>query len=208
LIILLCILELPESPRWLILKGKEDEALHVLSALSDLPSDDQYVHSEFLAIKDTVAEMEKGTYRDLFTCGMFHVATFENKHCNSVLGRDRHFHRTVLAYIIQMFQQISGINLITYYAAFIYQNEIGLSSLKSRLLAAGNGTEYFAASWIAVFTIERLGRRTLMFFGSIGMTLSMVLLAVMNRIGGTGPGIVAALLVSCPQNNLASIMLN
>ena len=40
LIILLFILELPESPRWLILKGQEDEALSVLSALSNLPSDD------------------------------------------------------------------------------------------------------------------------------------------------------------------------
>ena len=40
LTILLFILELPESPRWLILKGKEDEALSVLSALNDLPGDD------------------------------------------------------------------------------------------------------------------------------------------------------------------------
>lgn len=40
LLILLFILELPESPRWLILKGQEDEAMSVLSALSDLPPDD------------------------------------------------------------------------------------------------------------------------------------------------------------------------
>ena len=40
LLILLFVLELPESPRWLILKGQEDEAMTVLSALSDLPPDD------------------------------------------------------------------------------------------------------------------------------------------------------------------------
>lgn len=40
LTVLLFILELPESPRWLILKGHEDEALSVLSALNDLPSED------------------------------------------------------------------------------------------------------------------------------------------------------------------------
>jgi hypothetical protein len=71
-----------------------------------------------------------------------------------------------------------------------------MSSLASRLLAAGNGTEYFIASWIAVFTIERFGRRTLMLFGATGMSISMVILAVMTRIGGTGPGVVAAAFVS------------
>ena len=40
LLILLFVLELPESPRWLILKGQEDEAMSVLSALSGLPADD------------------------------------------------------------------------------------------------------------------------------------------------------------------------
>ncbi|KAL8991956.1 MAG: hypothetical protein Q9169_007500 [Polycauliona sp. 2 TL-2023] len=109
------------------------------------------------------------------------------------MGPDRHLHRTMLAYINQMFQQISGINLITYYAATIYQNEIGLDPFTSRILAAANGTEYFAASWIAVFTIEKFGRRQLMLFGAAGMSFSMVMLAVMDSIGGKGPGIVAAL---------------
>lgn len=176
LIILSLILELPESPRWLILKGREDEALSVLSTLSNLPTDDPYIESEFQAIKDTVLEMSKGSFSDLFT-----------------MGDDRHLHRTVLAYVNQMFQQISGINLITYYAATIYQGQIGLTPTVSRILAAANGTEYFLASWIAVFTIERFGRRQLMLFGATGQALSMVILAVMNYLGGRGPGIVQAL---------------
>lgn len=88
--------------------------------------------------------------------------------------------------------QISGINLITYYAAFIYESQIGLSPFLSRILAACNGTEYFMASWIAVFTIERIGRRPLMLFGAVGMSISMVVLAAVTSVGGTGPGIVAA----------------
>lgn len=174
-VILAFILELPESPRWLILKGKEDEAMTVLSALSDLPFDDPYVMGEFEAIKDTVLEMKQGGFKDLFT-----------------RTEDRHLHRTVLAYVNQVFQQISGINLITYYAATIYQNEIGLTPFISRVLAACNGTEYFLASWIAVFIVEKVGRRSLMLFGAAGMSMSMVILAVMTKIGGTTPGIVAA----------------
>lgn len=56
------------------------------------------------------------------------------------MGPDRHLHRTCLAYVIQTMQQVSGINLITYYAATIYQNEIKLDPLTSRILAAANGT--------------------------------------------------------------------
>ena len=175
LIILSFILGLPESPRWLILKGKEDEAMSVLGALSALAPDDPYVHTEFAAIKDTVLEMSQGSFRDLFTS-----------------TESRHFHRTVLAYVNQVFQQISGINLITYYAATIYRNELHLTSFISRILAAGNGTEYFLASWIAVFTIEKIGRRPLMLFGAAGMSFSMAVLAGTNSKPGTATGIVAA----------------
>ncbi|KAF2011050.1 sugar porter family MFS transporter [Aaosphaeria arxii CBS 175.79] len=175
LIILAFILELPESPRWLILKGKEDEALEVLGALSSLPKDDPYIISEFTAIKDTVLESSAAKFSDLFTN-----------------DENRHFHRVVLAYANQVFQQISGINLITYYAAQIYERYIGLDGFTSRLLAAANGTEYFLASWIAVFTIERFGRRSLMLFGAAGMAISMAVLAGTTSVQGTAPGIVAA----------------
>lgn len=192
LVILAFILELPESPRWLVLKGHEQEAVEVLAALSEKSVEDRYIVAEFSAIKDTVLEQQKATFRDLFT-----------------MDEDRHFHRVALAYINQMFQQISGINvrlhfpvnistqtkvsqLITYYAATIYQNEIGLTPFISRILAACNGTEYFLASWIPVFIIEKVGRRKLMLVGAAGMAISMIILAIMTKIGGSACGIVAA----------------
>lgn len=157
------------------MKGKEDEALNVLCALNELEPNDPYINNEFAAIKDTVLIMQQGGFKDLFT-----------------MDENRNFHRVVLAYVNQVFQQISGINLITYYAATIYENNIGLTPFISRILAACNGTEYFLASWIAVFTIEKFGRRSLMLFGAVGMSASMCILAGTTAHPSDATGITAA----------------
>ncbi|KAG8626216.1 hypothetical protein KVT40_005161 [Elsinoe batatas] len=166
LAIIICtfVLGLPESPRWLVLKGHDEEALDVLCALSDLPPEDPKIKSEFQAVKDTVEEMSQGRFSDCFK-----------------MNRNRNFHRTALGYVNQMFQQISGINIITYYPATIFENNIGLDGFTSRLLAACNGTEYFIASLIAIFTIEKFGRRKLMLFGATGQSLCMIVLAITTR---------------------------
>ncbi|KAM0515509.1 hypothetical protein ACHAPE_006035 [Trichoderma viride] len=160
--ILAFVLGLPESPRWLILKGREDEAREVIAAVADVDIGDKHVDNEFQAIKDTAMEMSKGTYGELFHA-----------------DHNRTLHRTIIAYVNQMFQQITGINLITYYAAKIY-SDLGMSPFMSRLLAALNGTEYFIASWPAVFLVERVGRRKLMLFGAAGQAATMAILAGVN----------------------------
>lgn len=88
--ILLFVMSLPESPRWLVLKGRDDEARDVIAAIADKPLEDAYVVNEFKAIKETTLEMSKGSFRDLF-------ARNEN----------RNLHRTLLAYGNQMMQQVS-----------------------------------------------------------------------------------------------------
>ncbi|KAG6042187.1 hypothetical protein E4U41_003933 [Claviceps citrina] len=157
--ILSWVLSLPESPRWLVLKGRDHEAREVIAAIAELEDGDNYVENEFRAIKETVSEMSQGRFADLFAC-----------------DKNRTLHRTMIAYVNQMFQQISGINLITYYAATIYRG-LGMSPFISRLLAALNGTEYFLASWPSVFLVERVGRRKLMLFGAVGQAFTMAILA-------------------------------
>ncbi|KAH8153597.1 uncharacterized protein LAJ45_02410 [Morchella importuna] len=176
LVIVIFILPLPGSPRWLLLKGRETEALEVLTALDDVPADDPQVMGELAEIKTALEETAAATFKDLFT-----------------MDENRNFHRVVLGYMIQVFQQISGINLITYYAATIYEQYIHLEPLLARILAACNGTEYFLASWISVFIIEKVGRRKLLLWSTAGMSASMAILAIMTSIGGGATGIVAAI---------------
>ncbi|PWZ00594.1 putative sugar transporter [Testicularia cyperi] len=154
---------LPESPRWLMLREREDDARHVVAALDNVPVDDPIVEQKIREIRASLAVAKKATFSDIFTN-----------------GPERNFHRALLGFLSQMFQQISGINLITYYIGQTLQNQLGFSDVLSRIIAACNGTEYFLASFIAVFVIEKFGRRKLMLFGAAGQMISMVILAVMD----------------------------
>ncbi|CDK29797.1 unnamed protein product [Kuraishia capsulata CBS 1993] len=158
------IMKLPESPRWLLKKGHHAEALKVFASLEGVTSDDRWVQTEFQEVKASLDEeansgAEKMDIKRMFT-----------------QGEHRNFHRVMLALWSQIMQQITGINLITYYAGTIFEQYIGLPPLQSRILAACNGTEYFLASWIAFFTIERFGRRPLMLFGAAGQAITMAIL--------------------------------
>ena len=72
---------------------------------------------------------------------------------------------------------------------------LGIDDVKSRIIAAANGTEYFLASLIAIFLIDRIGRRPLMLFGAVGQMVTMILLAVLGSIDNSASQIVSAVLL-------------
>ncbi|KAJ3776565.1 general substrate transporter [Lentinula raphanica] len=179
---------LPESPRWLMKAGRPAEALAVISALEDKPHTDSTVRTTFQAIKEAVA-LEGSTTLD--KSGSSQKVSLSELFTG---GRSQNFRRVSLGVIIQCFQQITGINLITYYATILFER-LGINDVKSRILAACNGTEYFLASLVAIFLIDRVGRRKLMLFGGIGQCLTMVLLAVLGSINNSAADIVSAVLL-------------
>lgn len=170
---------LPESPRWLIMQGREEQALSVLADLSDLEPGDDDIRQEFLQIKDAIIEMASGSFSDLF-----------------VMGEYRTLHRTILAFVLQIFQQFCGINLFIQYLALMFRTRTDYSPWVSRLLAGCSSTELFLASFVAVIGIDRFwGRRSLTMFGASGMCISLIILAIMGYLDTSNSHIVMAVFV-------------
>ncbi|KXN83736.1 Sugar transporter STL1 [Leucoagaricus sp. SymC.cos] len=192
LIMIIFINFLPESPRWLLKAGQSAQAMAVISALEDKPVADANLQQTFHAIKEAV-ELEEGVPMD---------QDGKRKHSGKASlkelfssGRNQNFRRVALGVVIQCFQQISGINIITYYATVLFER-LGISDVKSRIIAACNGTEYFLASFVAIALIDRVGRRKLMLFGSFGQTITMVLLAILGSLeNNSAAAIVSAVLL-------------
>lgn len=160
--VIFLMLFLPESPRWLILTGREKEALTVLAALNDAEPDSHEIRDEFLQIKDAILVMASGSTSKLFS------------------NRDRRgFHRLTLAYFVQVFAQGTGINLVLQYLSWIFFTRMGYAGWLSRLLASCSATTYFIASFLAVIGIDRFwGRRSLMIFGASGMSGCMIIITI------------------------------
>ncbi|EJP63668.1 sugar transporter [Beauveria bassiana ARSEF 2860] len=173
LIVMWGLMYLPESPRWLAMHGRMDEAAAVTGRLLGKPIDHEETRQEMQTIIDGIeAQGAQGK--------------FNNKELLTG-GASQNLRRTLIGVAAQFGQQICGINLITYYATFLFENSLGFSAEMSRLLAAANGTEYFLASLVALPLIERTGRRTLMLFGAFGMMASMTILAGTVSTGTTLP---------------------
>ena len=90
------------------------------------------------------------------------------------------------------FVQISVINLITYYAPFIFEESVGVSKHLSGLLSGFLGIAFFVSSLVPIWIIDKLGRRVLMLFAVIGQGCCMAILA-----GTTSPE---------AQNNTAALV--
>lgn len=180
------IIFLPESPRWLLNHDREDEARHILWRLqpnaNEIGEDSEIVNNEMAIIQHALYEEKE-------------VAGGTNFKALLKDGPQRFRYRTLLGIGGQFMQQISGINLITYYAAVIFETSIGMSHNTALLVAGANGIAYFLSTFPVVWVLDRLGRRKLMLFAVIGQSCCMAILAGTVSDGGKSAGIVAAIML-------------
>ncbi|WP_196064959.1 MULTISPECIES: sugar porter family MFS transporter [Bacteroides] len=137
---------IPESPRWLVSKGKKKSAYAVLNSIGGK----DYAAQELANYEvSSMAHSEgKGALRQLFSSKMRMVL--------------------IIGIVIAMFQQWSGTNVIFNYAQEIFQAAgYGISDVLMNIVVTGIANLLF--TFVAIYTVDKLGRKTLMTIGSIGL---------------------------------------
>ncbi len=150
LIYCVMILKVPNSPRWLILqKGDEQSARNVLALLG--------VDN----IEKAVSEIKSSMNRTMKSVGLF---------------SGRFNFPITLAFLLAFFNQLSGINFVLYYAPEILERA-GLASQESLGSSISIGFVNLVFTMLGMFLIDRMGRKTLLVYGSVGYIVSLFMVA-------------------------------
>ena len=148
LLFVAALLFVPESPRWLIQKGRSKKALEVLAKFSN----EQQAAIEFAEIEKTIAQ-EQGSMKDLL---------------------EKRIRRPLMIAVgLAVLQQITGINTILYYGSMIFTETAAQSA--SSAIGANTiiGLINFVGTIVAMLFIDRIGRKPLLLVASAGMALSL-----------------------------------
>jgi SP family xylose:H+ symportor-like MFS transporter len=137
----------PESPRWLVKKDKIDEARSVLNSVGA-----ENVESELADIVKSLKE----------EIGQGVTKLFQKKYSFVIL----------CAVLLAIFNQLSGINVIMYYAPMIFE-KAGSSTNSAMLQAVAVGVTNMLFTILAMFFIDKFGRKTLLLIGAVGMFFSL-----------------------------------
>ena len=152
-------LKLPKSPRWLLSQSREEEARKVLKIIdADANIDEQ------------IAEFKSHSHKS---------------DSSETIFIKKYRFPLMLAFFIAFFNQVSGINAFLYYAPRIFE-EAGLGESTALLSSIGIGVTNLIFTLLGVFLIDKLGRKTLMYIGSVGYIISLSLVSAAFFLGWTG----------------------
>ena len=159
---LVLIFLIPESPRWLLLKGKELKAEKVLQQYNTKLEANQIK----LEIQNSFENENPNQWKYIF-----------NKSFRLVL---------LVGIALSIFQQFCGINAILYYAPEIFKS-LGSSTDVSLLETSMLGVVNLIATMVSIYFVDKMGRKPLLFIGSIGMSISLIIVGTaiyFSAIGG------------------------
>lgn len=164
---LVSLLFIPESPRFLVVRKREQEAAGVLGRL--------YGESEASA---KLAEIRGSLAQDR-----------HRPKLSDLIDKSRRRIRPIVWVGVGLatFQQLVGINVVFYYGAVLWQ-AVGFSESDALLINVLSGALSIGACLIAVMLIDRIGRKPLLWIGSIGMTVTLAVVAWAFMHAGVGAG--------------------
>ncbi len=154
---LLLVARVPESPRWLLLQRNDEATCREVLSITDPAGVDEALQS----IKAQAEERVQSLWRKAYTRPI------------------------LLAFLVAFFNQVSGINFIIYFAPRVFELA-GLDSSSALLSTAGIGLVNLVSTLLGMLLIDHLGRKQLLFIGSIGyiVSLSAVAWAFTSGAGG------------------------
>ncbi|KAH9887458.1 general substrate transporter [Xylariomycetidae sp. FL2044] len=155
---------LPESPRWLLLHERYEDANKVIAGLRGYEVDSEETSIERDIILDSIRASGFGGRKSTPV-----KALLTN-------GKTQHFRRMLIGSSSQLMQQVGGCNAVIYYFPILFETNITKGDHNLALLMGGvNMIVYATFATVSWFVIERVGRRKLFIIGTLGQGLSMVL---------------------------------
>jgi len=145
---LLLLVLVPESPRWLVKRSRKEKARAILTRVGG----SSFAERELVSIEETLAE-ESGSLKQLLEPG-FRIVL-------------------VIGIALAILQQVTGINVFLYYAPEIFKklgSGVDIALLQTIVVGAVN----LSFTIIAIWTVDRIGRKPLMLIGAAGMGISLV----------------------------------
>lgn len=149
----------PESPRWLIQKGQTEEGISILARITNLAT----AKSDALIIKSSITQ-EKGSYKEIFAPAMRKPL--------------------LIGLLLPLFSQFSGINAVIYYGPRIL-SDAGINITNALLGQIIFGIANFLFTLIAIWKVDKMGRRPLYIVGALGATVCLFFTGVCFYTGAT-----------------------